>query len=63
MQDQNQIYHAAQIEELQLQRAFLGDRAVNLATELAGTKIQLEQALAKIAQLESTQEPDRAIVS
>lgn len=52
------VHQAAITEELQIQRAFFGDRAVNLAAELAGTKLQLQQALAKIARLESAQEPE-----
>lgn len=51
-------HQAAITQELQMQRSFLGDRAVNLAAELAGVKLQLQQAQAKIAQLESAQEPE-----
>lgn len=59
MSEPNQIHQTAQIEELQLQRAFLGDRAVNLASELASVRQQLAQALAQIAKLETSREPER----
>lgn len=48
----DQVRQAALLEEMQTQRGFLGDRAVNLAADLAIKNVELSQAMARIAALE-----------
>lgn len=50
--DPTEVRQGALLEEMQKQRGFLGDRAVNLAAELAAKSAELEMALARIAALE-----------
>lgn len=54
--NQADAYQAAVTQELQMQRSFLGDRAVNLAAELASVRFELQKAQARIAELEAQQE-------
>lgn len=50
--DPAQVRQAALLGELQTQRTFLGDRAVNLAAELAVAEATIEQQKAQIAGLQ-----------
>lgn len=50
--DPLEVRQAALLEELQTQRSFFGDRAVNLAAELAIKNAELSQAMARIKALE-----------
>ena len=54
--DPAEVRQAALLEEMQTQRGFLGDRAVNLAAELAIKHAELVQAMARVAALEKERE-------
>ena len=52
MTNETDVRTPALLEELRVQRAFLGDRAANLAAELAETRNELQMAMARIRALE-----------
>lgn len=52
MTNETDVRTPALLNELQQQRGFLGDRAANLAAELAETKNALELAMARVRALE-----------
>ena len=58
----DQVRQGALLEELQTQRGFLGDRAVNLAAELAVKNAELEQAMAQIEALKKERDEWKAKV-
>ncbi|UFK26777.1 hypothetical protein [Roseobacter phage RDJL6] len=49
MTDPNTIQQNAIIEELQVQRGFMGDRAVNLAADLARANARIEELQGLVA--------------
>jgi len=49
--DKDQVRQVALLDEMQTQRGFLGDRAVNLAADLAIKNAELSQAMAALTAL------------
>lgn len=58
--DLEQIKTATRMRELQDQRGFLGDRAVNMAAELEAMAVKLQMSEARVASLEKELEECRS---